>query len=79
MFQVFDPDNSGSVVPTELLVAFSMSMKGSVTDKLRCEKTFYNYMIITEFADGPSSCMTETAVGKLIQRKWKTYLRSCAK
>ena len=35
MFQVFDPDNSGSVVPTELLVAFSMSMKGSVTDKLR--------------------------------------------
>ena len=35
MIQVFDPDNSGSVVPTELLVAFSMSMKGSVTDKLR--------------------------------------------
>ena len=35
LFQVFDPDNSGSVVPTELLVAFSMSMKGSVEDKLR--------------------------------------------
>lgn len=35
LFKVFDPDNSGSVVPTELLVAFSMSMKGSVTDKLR--------------------------------------------
>ena len=36
---MFDPDNSGSVVPTELLVAFSMSMKGSVTDKLRWEIT----------------------------------------
>ena len=35
LFKVFDPDNSGSVVPTELLVAFSMSMKGSVEDKLR--------------------------------------------
>ena len=35
LFKVFDPENSGSVVPTELLVAFSMSMKGSVEDKLR--------------------------------------------
>ena len=35
LFKVFDPDNSGSVVPTELLVAFYMSMKGSVEDKLR--------------------------------------------
>ena len=35
LFKVFDPENTGSVVPTELLVAFSMSMKGSVTDKLR--------------------------------------------
>ena len=38
LFKVFDPENSGSVVPTELLVAFSMSMKGSVTDKLRERK-----------------------------------------
>ena len=35
LFKVFDPENTGSVVPTELLVAFSMSMKGSVNDKLR--------------------------------------------
>ena len=35
LFKLFDPDNSGSVVPTELLVAFSMSMKGTVEDKLR--------------------------------------------
>ena len=35
LFKVFDPENTGSVVPTELLVAFSMSMKGSVMDKLR--------------------------------------------
>jgi len=42
LFKVFDPDNSGSVVPTELLVAFSMSMKGSVTDKLRWTFKLYD-------------------------------------
>ena len=47
LFKVFDPDNSGSVVPTELLVAFSMSMKGSVEDKLRYQWPHLFPIIIT--------------------------------
>ena len=42
LFKVFDPENTGSVVPTELLVAFSMSMKGSVMDKLRWTFKLYD-------------------------------------
>ena len=29
LFKVFDTENTGVVVPTELLIAFSMSMKGT--------------------------------------------------
>ena len=46
---MFDPDNSGSVVPTELLVAFSMSMKGSVTDKLRCYVDHFRFLWVGDY------------------------------
>ena len=39
IFKVFDPENSGVVVPTELLVAFSMSMKGTGALVLFCKVT----------------------------------------
>ena len=83
LFKVFDPENTGSVVPTELHVAFSMSMKGSVMDKLRWYSMLslisilYHYFITN--AGGPSSCMTKMEVGKLILMKWKISLRNCAK
>ena len=80
LFKVFDPENTGSVVPTELLVAFSMSMKGSVMDKLRWY-TIVSWNSISSFftAGGPSSCMTKMEVGKLTQMKWKISSRNCAK
>ena len=48
LFKVFDPENTGSVVPTELLVAFSMSMKGSVMDKLRWCSPVPLYFILSK-------------------------------
>ena len=80
LFKVFDPENTGSVVPTELLVAFSMSMKGSVMDKLRWYSIVsWNSIFIIANAGGPSSCTTKMEVGKLTQMKWKISSRNCAK
>lgn len=42
IFKVFDCSNSGKVVPQELLMAFSMSMKGSVEDKLHWTFKLYD-------------------------------------
>merc|ERR1712037_1033953 len=42
LFKVFDTQNTGQVVPTELLMAFSMSMKGSVEQKLHWTFKLYD-------------------------------------
>ena len=40
LFKVFDTENTGNVVPTELLIAFSMSMNGTGRGYIRCNSDF---------------------------------------
>lgn len=42
LFKVFDTEGTGTVVPNELLMAFSMSMKGSVENKLHWTFKLYD-------------------------------------
>ncbi|XP_023341118.1 neurocalcin-like [Eurytemora carolleeae] len=42
IFKVFDTGGTGKVVPNELLMAFSMSMQGTVADKLHWTFKLYD-------------------------------------
>jgi hypothetical protein len=43
---VFDPEETGRVVPNELLMAFSMSMKGTGNEGLKSKKLLSKIIVV---------------------------------
>ena len=81
IFKAFDSEQTGKVVAQELLMCFSMSMKGTGADTPNMRHTYelsYIFQWRTSYI-GHSDFMTKTEAGRLTLMRWSSFSQSFAR